>query len=225
MAIGFLTASESHTGTTGNTSSASFTWNHASAGTPKGVVVFVHQVVTVTSNLCTGVTYGGTAMTSLGTYVTDAAGEPGSVQAYFLGASVPTGTQAVVVSRTNNAVAMYASCMTFSAIGDTSTAGYTSVGGDQTGWTGLTIDDGTLGQNSMRVCAIYTGAAAPLTAGSGTTAPTSIDFGAYGISMYYQTTPTQGSYKVLVGTVTDDVAAIGFSVIENGAYVSLSTSS
>jgi IPT/TIG domain len=215
MAISFLTASESHTGTTGSTNAASFTFPHASSGTPKGVVVFVHQHTTVT-DYCTGVTYGGTAMTSLGTIVTDAAGELGSAKAYFLGASVPTGTQDVVVSRTNNATVMYASCMTFGADGNTtSTAGYTTQGGDVSAWTGLSVNDGSPGSNSVRVMGLYTGANTPPTAGTGTTRPTAIDFGNYGCAMFYQTTPSQGSFTVATSSVTDDMAAIAFAVIDS----------
>jgi hypothetical protein len=214
MAVSFLTASESHTGTTGNTSSASFTWSHASSGTPKGVVVFVHQVVTVTSDLCTGVTYGGVSMDPLGTYVSDTTTEPGSTKAYFLGSGVPTGTQNVVVSRTNNTVAMYATCQTFGADGDTTTAGYVTQGGDVSAWTGLDVDDGSPGTNSMRVMGMYSGPATIPAAGTGTTRDQVIDFGNYGCSLYRQTTASQGSFKVACASLSDDCAAIAFAVTE-----------
>src|SRR3990172_11880265 len=111
-------ASESHTGTTGSTNQASFSWTHTPAGTPSGVLVFVFtRSATLT---VTGVTYGGVAMTAIGGgAAVDTAGEPGRVDTYFLGASIPTGARPVVVSRTNNATVMYASAATQTALTDT----------------------------------------------------------------------------------------------------------
>src|SRR3989338_6515570 len=86
-AVAHDAASESHTGTTGSTNQASFTWTHTPAGTPRGVLVYVFtRSATLT---VTGVTYGGIAMTAVaGGAAVDTGGEPGRVDAFFLGASV-----------------------------------------------------------------------------------------------------------------------------------------
>jgi hypothetical protein len=46
MAVAHSAASESHTGTTGSTNQASFSWTHVQSGTPQGVLVFVHTIKT-----------------------------------------------------------------------------------------------------------------------------------------------------------------------------------
>src|SRR3990167_10680032 len=104
MAVAHDASSESHTGTTGSASEASFSWSHTVVGTPKGVFVLVFTIGT--DNLATSVTYGGVTMLALGTdggVARDTATEPGVVKLFYLGSGVPTGNQTVVVNRTNNA--------------------------------------------------------------------------------------------------------------------------
>jgi hypothetical protein len=73
------------------------TWLHTPTGTPRGVIVLVVQNVGSTDEV-TGVTYGGTAMTAVEELLHSTGAEDGAVYAYFLGASVPTGPQTVIVS-------------------------------------------------------------------------------------------------------------------------------
>lgn len=121
MAVAFDASSESHTGTTGSVSQASFNWTHTPVGTPRGVLVFTFSTLSSSDN-ATAVSYGASSMTAVsggravstgGTYI-------GDVKAWFLGSSVPTGAQTVTVTRTNNTDEMYAVAITVTAAADTS---------------------------------------------------------------------------------------------------------
>jgi hypothetical protein len=82
------------------TQTTSPTWTHTPVGTPRGILVFVLQYATGSDDV-TGVTYGGVAMTELGTSpLLHSTGETFSVYAYFLGTSIPTGAQSVAVTGT-----------------------------------------------------------------------------------------------------------------------------
>lgn len=215
MAVAYLNNTASHAADAGSVSEASFTWNHAPGGTAKGVVVFVFQEG-ATSDACTGVTYGGVTLASLGTIVADTASELGTVKAYFLGASVPTDNPAaVVISRTNDTTQMYAVCYTFSSAADCSTAGYATWAENQS-FGVQSIDDGSPGENSVRVMGMYYGDSSVRAAGTGSTAGASIDLGARVACTFYETTPGQGSRDVgPESSASDDLAAIAFAVIED----------
>ena len=78
---------------------ATVSYTHTPAGTPKGVVVYV--MIEGDAEQCTGVTYGGVAMTEVpGSPITHSPGTPddGVVSAWFRGESVPGGAQSVVAS-------------------------------------------------------------------------------------------------------------------------------
>jgi len=226
LAVAFDAASESHTGTTGDASSASFTWNHVPTGTPRGALVFVFSIGALTD---TSVTYGGTAMTAVPYTAADTDTEPGSVRAYYLD-NCGTGTKAVVVNRTNNAIVMYAVCFTVTAASGTEVYGAgvqtksastaTATGASSTGTgTGtlalLSVDDGSPGTNSLRFMGRYQGSAAVTAAGSGSTAGPSIDFTNFCVDTFYETTAGQGARNVGGATITDDVAGIALAVREN----------
>ena len=110
MSVAHDAVSESHTGTAGVASVASFTWNHVGGASARSALVFVFGIG---ATCCIGVTYGGVSMTAVPYTAADTDTEP-FVRAYFLD-NCGTGTKAVVVSRTNNAVVTYAVCMTQTA--------------------------------------------------------------------------------------------------------------
>src|SRR3990167_1843912 len=112
MAVAHDASSVSHVNSS-NQSSASFTWSHA--GAASGVkAVAVWTLGTIGASHTTTVTYGGTELTAItGGLAVDAA-EAMFVKGYFLGASVPQGTQDIVVTRTNDAIrcaAFAATCL------------------------------------------------------------------------------------------------------------------
>lgn len=90
-------------------------------GTPRGVKVYVSQI-SATDDQVTGVTYGGVAMTRVPTHgfvSHTTAGDTGATYAYFLGSSIPTGTQNVVVSVTAGAATKIAIIYVVTAAADT----------------------------------------------------------------------------------------------------------
>lgn len=92
-------------------------WTHTPVGTPRGAIVTVVQAG-VSSDQVSGVTYGGVAMTELSVSpLAQAGGEVCIVYQYFLGASLPTGAQTVVVTVTNS-TNKSGSCITVTAAAD-----------------------------------------------------------------------------------------------------------
>jgi hypothetical protein len=160
MAIAFDASYESASGTTGSASQASFSWLHAPAGTPKGVLVFTFT--NANADDATSVTYGGSSLTAVaGGRAVDTAGEPGDCKAWFLGTGVPTGTQTVTVNRNNNANVMYAVSVTVTSSqnSEVNTGGIVLVQEDGTIPSGQYVTDGGTGTgNSLRFAAINCGA-------------------------------------------------------------------
>ncbi len=213
MAVAHDAVSESHTGTTGDKSHASFTWNHIPVGTPRGILVFVFCDDANADNT-TSVTYGGTTMTRVsGSLAADTTTEPGTVVAYFLGSSVPTGTQAVVVNRTNNANEMYAVAISVTAATDTNTFGVTLQQNDQAP-AQANITDNSPGTNSVRYAAAHYGGSGVPIAGASSTALISIDFGVHTCGVVRETTAGQGSRPVGFADASDDWACVLLAVRE-----------
>lgn len=215
MAVAHDASSESHTGTTGSVSEASYSWTHTPAGTPKGILLFtmVHGNATA---IYGDVTYGGVTLTQVpGAAAADSGGgEGGETRAWFLGSSVPTGAQTVVVNRTNNAVPMYSVAVSVTAVGDTDTAGVTLIQEDGT-LAEVSVDDGSPGTNSVRYGAIMSGLSAPPAAGANSTVLQTIDFGVRVSSLIQETTAGQGSRSVgWADGTTDDRAAVLLAIVE-----------
>ena len=215
MAVAHSAASESHTGTTGSTNQAAFSWTHTQTGTPQGVVVFVSTYLTVTDTV-TSVTYGGVALTRLaGGLAQDGAGELGRLDTFFLGSGLGTGNQTITVNRTNNATQMYAAAATVTAGANTAvpTATIVLLEGDGT-LAVQSVDDTSPGQNSVRYAGCYSGLNTPPTAGTGSTLLNSIDIGNYGAALVRETTAGQGARNVGFTGATDDRAAVHLAIRE-----------
>lgn len=92
-------------------------WTHTPTGTPRGVIVWI--LGTGNSDPVTGVTYGGVAMTEVSASpLLTTTGEGHNVHCFFLGASIPTGAQTVLVSTTGSNVKL-GYCITVTASADT----------------------------------------------------------------------------------------------------------
>src|SRR3989338_11426029 len=147
----------------------------------------------------------------------DTAGEPGRVDTFFLGASIPVGAQSVVVSRTNNATIMYASAATQTAGVDTEvyTPGIVLLQNNGT-YAVQSVTDVSTGVNSVRYAAGYSGGANVLAAGAGSTILNSIDFGSYTATTARETTAGQGARNVgFTYATSDDRAAVHLAVRES----------
>jgi len=222
MAVAFDAVSESHTGTTGNASAASFTWDHTPTGTPAGVLVFTF--VNANADDATAVSYDGIALTAVngGRSINAGAAEVGDCKAWFLGSSVPTTSPAaVVVSRNNNANVMYAVAITVTAAANTEVyeAGIQLQQSASAAMVELNIDDGSPGTNSVRFAAVNAGLGTVPGTGANSTAIADIDFGVRTIGVVRETTAGQGARPVGFNTsaVADDVSAVHLAVREAAA--------
>jgi hypothetical protein len=213
VAVAFSASSESHTGTTGSASEASFSWTHP-GGSAQAAVVFVFSIAA--SDNGSSVDYGGTSMAAVsGGSASDTLTEPGTVKAYFLDAC-GTGDQTVTVTRTNNATVMYAVAITLTAEQTCEVYESGIVLLEENGtFAEQNVDDGSNGIDSLRCAASYYGGAAPAPAGANSTLLQSIDLGAFGCSVVRETTAGQGSRLVgFTQATADDRAAVHFAVRE-----------
>lgn len=216
-AVAHDAVTESHTGTTGNTSSASFTFSHDPVGTPRGILVYVYTISA--TKKVTGVTYDGEAMTEVsGGAAVDTATEPGRVDTFFLGTGINTTDPAnVVVSRTNDATVMYAVAVSVTASADTEVTGIV-LQQENAALTEENVTDGSPGSDSLRYAGSYYGGASPPTKGTNSTDMVSIDFGAFGVSTVRETTAGQGSRPVGFSAASDDRATVHLAVREIPAF-------
>src|SRR5690348_5790420 len=191
MAVAFDASSESHTGTTGSTNQASFSWTHTPVGTPKGVLIFLINLDSATG-VNPSITYGGVAVPAVtGGVDADTAGEAGRCAAFFLGSGIPTGAQTVVVNRDNNAQQVYAVAITVTAAAGKDTAvheaGIVLLQEDGT-LAEQSVTDGSPGSNSVRFAGGMTGLQTLPSAGASSTLLQSIDIGAQGGIVCRETT-------------------------------------
>ena len=214
MAVAHDAAAESHTGTTGSASEASFAWTHAPAGTPRGVLVFTF--VNANADDATAVSYGASSMTAVtGGRAVDTAGEAGDCKAWFLGSSVPTGNQTVTVTRTNNANVMYAVSITVTAAADTEIKGTpVLLQGDQV-VAEQAVDSGA--DAALRYAGLNTGLLNEPGAGASSTFLLGIDFGIRTIGTVVETTGGTGSRNVGFSVVIEDTAAVHLAIGEVAA--------
>ena len=217
MAVAHDAATESHTGTTGSTNEASFTWDHAGASSGvKGILVFVYTTNTAV-DLATSVTYDGANVPAVaGGLAVDTLTEIGQCKAFFLGTGVAQGTKAVVVNRTNNGQTMWGVSATQLASGDLEYTGVL-IEEENQALTEENIDDGSPGTNSLRYAGAYSGVAnvtAALVPGANSTEIGAIDFGAFVAMAVRETTAGQGSRPVGMVAATDDVAAVYLAIRE-----------
>lgn len=223
MAVAHETATESHTGTTGSASEASFDITVPFTSNSRGLLVFTF-VVGAIGDLATSVKIDPLGANTdvpavTGGRAVDAAGEPGDCKSFFLGsASLPTGNATVRVNRTNNAETMYAVAITMTGTGlEVHLAGIVLLQGDQTA-AQQNVDDGSPGTDSVRYAGGYSGLADIVTAfipGANSTALAGIDVGARVANTVRETTAGQGSRPVgFVGSGSDDLAAVHLAVRE-----------
>lgn len=223
-AVAFDASSESHTGATGSASEASFTWNNTPIGTLKGMLIYTCGASAAT-NVVTSVTYGGTNVPAVtGGATADTAGEPGNLKAWFLGSVIPTGVQAVVVNRTNNADIYYASAIGVTADSDTAVheAGIVLLQENQN-FGEQNVTDGSPGSNSVRFAGAYTGqdTMTNFNVGANTTEDHWIDLGLNGCKMARETVAGQGSRPVGFSNASnEDLALVHLAIKETSPAAS-----
>lgn len=187
------------------TTTSPATVSHSPVGTPRGVLVEVDHGE-VATDLITGVTYGGVAMTRVATS-TDDTDEPGRVYLYFLGASIPTGSQTVSIAHTGTATVKHATVATVIASGDTEIG---SAMGDFISGTVATPSMVAFhgDRTALSFMVAYSGlpATTDLTAISGMTAISDHDFGEFVTRFDRQTMPAPDATLLGYSAAADDSA-------------------
>lgn len=191
-------------------------WTHTPVGTPSGVLVFVIREDTDASlaeDDIVSVTYGGTALTAVsGGFAIDSSGEPGYCKAFFLGSSVPTGAQTVIVVATTGG--HIAGAITVTSVGDTAATGVVLLQGDGT-LSEQSVNDGSPGSPSMRYAAGFSGLNSPPSVGANSTSLLSNDNGTDGQVICRETTAGQGARSIGFSSgSTDDRAFVHLAVVE-----------
>ncbi len=202
MSVARDAVSQSHASGSASTNQSSFSWTHTPSGTPRGILVYVFSISATAQD--TSVTYGGTTMQLVsGGEANDTVTEPGTVRTYFLGSSIPTGAQSVVVNRVNNATQMWAACYSATAANNTQIVSV-AIQEENGTFAARSVDDGSPGNNSQRFAAGYSGGNNILAAATGSTVDASNDLGSYTCTTCYETTPGQGARNVGFTYATSD---------------------
>ena len=219
MAVVFDAASESHTGTTGSISQASFTWNHTfGAGSNQGCLIFIVNLVSSADDV-EGVTVDGVTtpfVTGGSAISTDV--EPGRCSAFFLPGPIASGVKAIVINRTNNADELWACAVSMD--GDTGaalevyTAGIVLLQGAAQALAVQSVTDGSPGTNSLRFAGCFSGLASPPGPGTGSTAVHNFDTGNQTAAVVRETTAGQGARNVGFTGALDDAAAVHLAIRE-----------
>jgi hypothetical protein len=225
MSVAHDTAVESHTGTAGSASQASFDISITPSVSVAGILVFTFvnanadnatsvKINPAGANVDVPVVTGGRAV--------DTATEAGDCKAWFLGSGLPAGGSAwtVRVNRTNNANVMYAVVITVTASGNTEVFDVVLKQENQA----LNTTAATHGEegihNGSNVTAVrYAGINSGLTthpaAGANSTELASIEFTTLrSVTVVRETTAGTGSRYVGFNAATDDVAAVYLCVRE-----------
>lgn len=195
-----------------------FTFNHTPVGTPRGVVLLL-GAATNTDVYDGTITYGGVNMTRV-LYADDSTGEQVSSYIYFLGTSIPTGTQAVSIPHTASGHSKIAFCITVTADGDTEIVDSDILEGDQAN-PQITLDSGTV--TALRCFVIGTGhnSASSLTLISGMSSVGSGTTGTRSIVAARETSPSSGSTTVGWTATSEDVAMSAVAVREISANTTI----
>jgi hypothetical protein len=201
------------TGTGGCVTNGSCTFNHTPVGTPRGVLIYVYYILTDTDPGTT-VTYGGVSVPAVSSgSAADTVTEKGRVTAYYLGSSIPTGQQSVVVTRTGT-TAIYVTVTTVTSNSvDTEVTG-TTLQQENGSIAESSITDGSPGTNSMRFHGCYSGSTS-ITAGANSTLLQSyaISTTAFAASVR-ETTAGQGARNSGCVAGNDDRAVVSLAVRE-----------
>lgn len=198
------------------------TVSHTPVGTPRGVLVFITADLVSTDQSAATCTYGGTSMTQV-ISSGKSSGEPVTVQAYFLGASVPTGTQSAVWTGDSAGGRYHLTVITFTAADDCEVQNSVEVAnGDSVADPSTSL---ALSGNSCYVAlggfsgASDPGSVTPLS-GWGTDVSNEFDFGA-AVSVCYSYN-TIGTSDVTCGwtQTADDAVSVAVAVKEAGGGTS-----
>jgi len=216
MAVAHDAISESHTGTTGSASEASFGWTHTLAAGAKGLVVAVANF-SANADTSSAVDVGGTPLAAVtGGGIGCGGSEPGYIKAWFLGSGLPTGAQTITVTRTNNTDIMWAAGWSVTALTNTEYTGVATLssGAGTTSQTEVNVDDGSPGTNSLRYAAMYSGLVSVPSPGANSSGANSIDVGGNCAVCVRETVAGQGARPVGWSAAADELARVVLAIRE-----------
>ena len=163
----------------------------------------------------TSVTFGGDALTRI-VEAHDTVDEPGSAYLYFVGTSIPSGTQNVVITVNAAATQLRGVIGSVTAAADTSIIDSDLISGN-VGNPQLTLATGA--DNAAVTAGIYSGLAsvASLTELSGQTQIQSDDFGSHVTVSTRRTAIEAGNITIGWTASSDDTAMVALAIIETAA--------
>lgn len=196
------------------TTTSPATLSFTPTGTPRAITVEICTVEIADS--ITGVTYGGVTMARIDSAVKDAPGEAGRVYTYFLGASIPTGTQTVSIAHDGSATQKWALVRSFTAGADTEVVTFNQLVGIQAN-PSIALDTGAT--ESLRTAILYSGVGAlsgfvELSGMEAVAAGEGNDFGNETTVGGVQTTAATGSFTIGWTAASDDVAMVAVAIQE-----------
>jgi hypothetical protein len=201
------------------------TWSHGGASSGvKGVVIAILHGSSSTDHVTAtagSVTYGGSNLTRI-VRATDTAGEAGAAELWFLGSSVPQGTQTVSYANGGSTDDFHAVCITLLGDSNLEIIDFDSVSENTTNPQVTLQYSAKTGTSAMAFGALYSGATLPSSLGSITNCVSIHDAVVTASScteVQRQTTAQTGTGDFTIGfTVgTDDVAYVAMVVAEMGA--------
>jgi len=189
----------------------SLTVSYAPGTTIAGIFVLVMTPTNGGTNI-TGVTFGGDALTEVVAVHTTAGDEDGSAYFYFLGTSIPSGTQDVVISITGGTTQLRGVIGSVTAAADTEIVDSDSIGAVQAN-PQLTLDTGA--EDSAVAAGLYSGVGSVPTGLSGQTSIQSDDFGNHITVSARRTAIEAGSITIGWTVASDDQAMVAAAIIES----------
>ncbi len=201
-------------------------FSHTPSGTPRGVLVYVLSPVQ-SEDRVTGITYGGDTMTEVaGSPVLKATGEIMAAHLFFLGTSIPTGTQTVAITTTASTGGVRCGAITITASGDTEVVDTSTISSDSLANPSVTVS--LAGRTSFVAVGGASGnidVPGNVTPNTNWTSRDESDAGPSGTVLH--TFDTIGSSDVSAGwadATAEDVVAIGVAIAEIAAGGGCSTS-
>jgi len=199
-----------------------WTFSHPPVGTPRGVVLLISQKPATASDIDT-ITYGSASMSRVGSVYSDTAGETGTSEIWFVGSSIPTGTQTVTINfvTTSPTDDYLFTCCTVTASADTEVIDSDGIS-ENAANPSVTLSYS--GKTAIAFATAFIGGADPanLAWNANMTGLGTADFGARAATSARQTTPGTADFDAGGTMSTDDLAfaAVAISeVVSGGATV------
>lgn len=201
-----------------------WTFNCTNTGTPEGVAILITATDPQASSDIDSVSFGATSLSRAGSAYSDTATEPGTVEGWFAGSSLPTGDQTVTVNfvSANPAPDYSFVCVTIQASTDTEVIDTDGLSENQadpsvtlqySGRTAITLGVSYWGAGTSGVPAWN----------ANMTELDNHDFGSFVYGAARQTTPGTSDFTCSATQATDDVAFYCMAISEVAAVPSFTS--